>query len=158
VDYAYIVGALLSGQVDLLGALRQIRLAVQKCDGERHAKIAEQAVTQILVEVSQGESISKDISTEIAERFLMKLVDHALVGRLRPRLVGNRYTHHRAALAHEDGYKSALECYVKKIASDLVRDPAARGLRAPLVRIGVKPGTGALMGLSLSDWGRRENG
>ena len=148
-DFVHIAWSYAAGNLSHIQAMSQVRGIVRDADGHRNAKVAERAMSYLLVELGGGEAAAGDLRQAFAERFLWCIVDHSLIGRLRPELTGVAYADFDGALLVEEQYKDALSPKLCELAAKLVRDPCAERLRAPAMALGQRRSTGEMLDLDL---------
>lgn len=151
-EFVNVVNDFKQGSLTHAGAMAQVRRIVRSAEGHHLAKVAERAVSYVLVEIDAGELLSSDLHTAFAEWFLWCLADYSLIGRRRPELVGTKYADYDEAFAAEERYKAVLGPKLAKLAARLVQNPAAAHLRAPAMNVGNRRATSDLLDADLSNF------
>lgn len=116
----------------------------------RHVKVAARSVQSILAELGHSRTPALSLGRPLAEEFLRRLAQHDFFGRIRPGIVGRRRFKRIADVdERERACRQAMEPFLQRLASGLVRDPEGEELRSPSVRGTRSPTTKDLLHRSI---------
>ena len=149
-DYGAVVEARVAAELTLAEARAKARLIARSQEQTPFALIVRRAVDRCLAgPVSAAAALSPGVLT-VAEAVCTALMDAELFGRIRPVLVGERFSDHAAFDRFVADCRALLAPGLAHIGESLSRDPSATRLRAtPTRRQARRPTTATILTTSI---------
>lgn len=135
-DLQSVAEATMNGTISASGALVRMHSIELASGGERHTKVAVRTVQGIIAQPGDAPGSGDDLGDLIATRFCRELLAHYLYGPAWIEVLQQRFPVPSEARAFADAVAAVVEPRLEKLGKGLVRDPEAKGLRAPAVRVG----------------------
>lgn len=148
--YGVVVEACVAGKLTAAEARTNARLVAQSQEQTPFALIVHKAVDRCLVApISETAVLAPGVLT-VVDAICIVVMDHALFGRVRPALVGERFPNHEAYDDFVADCRALLAPALEHLGKSLSRDPSAARLRAaPMRRRAHRSSTAAILNTSI---------